>query len=134
MSFPDNSKSIFAMRSARATAEWDKAAGFSFWVKGNGKSGFGGLQLIWNDDYALRYDLAFPIGGKEWSKVTVAWRDLIPVLPAPNSKPLDPGENPPSRISQIWFGKWWYWRDVGAQTFDFAGDHDEVHNFLRHKP
>src|SRR5690349_17804413 len=54
LSFPANSKSVFAMRPARATPGWDKAAGISFWVKGTGQAGFGGLQLIWAEDYALR--------------------------------------------------------------------------------
>jgi lysophospholipase L1-like esterase len=116
LAFPENSKSVFAMRPARATSEWDKAAGLSFWVKGDGKSRFGGLQLIWNEDYALRYDYAFPIHGSEWRKITVAWRDFVPVLPSPKARPLDPRENAPSKVTQLWFGKWWYWRDVGAET------------------
>lgn len=117
LNYLGNSKSVFATRPARATPEWDKAAGLSFWVKGNGHDGFGGLQLIWNEDYAARYDVAFPINETEWQKVTIAWRDLIPVLPSPNAKPLDPAGNPPSKISQIGFGKWWYWRDAGALSF-----------------
>ena len=42
---------------------------------------FGGLQLIYDDDFAVRYDFCFPIKGKEWTKVTVAWDDFVPVLP-----------------------------------------------------
>ena len=117
LAYPENSKSVFAARTARATPEWDKAAGISFWVKGNGNPGFGCLQLIWNEDYAARYDCAFPVSAAEWQKVTVAWRDFVPVLPAPSAKPLDPAGNSPSKISQLWFGKWWYWRDTGTQTF-----------------
>ena len=85
--FPENAKSVFATRPARATPDWDTAAGFSFWVKGDGSKNFAGLQLIWNEDYALRYDYAFPIGSTDWSKIVVPWRDLIPVLPAPKSNP-----------------------------------------------
>jgi lysophospholipase L1-like esterase len=114
--YPDQAKSVFAMRPARATAEWDKAAGISFWVKGDGQPGFGCLQLIWNDDFAVRYDYAFPVDD-EWRKITVAWRDLIPVLPSPNSQPLDPAGNAPAKVSHIWFGKWWYWRDTAALNF-----------------
>lgn len=117
LTFPENSKSVFAMRPARATPQWDKAAGFSFWVKGNGAASFGCLQVIWGEDYALRYDYAFPIHATEWRKITVPWRDLIPVLPSAKAKPLAPAGNPPSKITQLWFGKWWYWRDVGAQQF-----------------
>lgn len=115
--FPEPSTSVFAARNAKATPDWDKAAGFSFWVKGDGATRFGGLQLIWNNDFAARYDYAFPIDN-EWKKIVVAWRDLIPVLPNASSKPLAAeGGNAPSKLSNIWFGKWWYWRDVAAQTY-----------------
>jgi hypothetical protein len=49
-------KSSFCMTPLRGAPEWDNAAGFSFWVKGDGSKNFGGLQLIWNEDYAARYD------------------------------------------------------------------------------
>src|ERR671921_804000 len=52
------------------------------------------------------------------AKGTVAWRDLIPVLPGPKAKPLGtPGDNPPSKLGGLWFGKWWYWGDYPAITF-----------------
>lgn len=115
--FPEG-KSVFAMRPARATPEWDDAAGFSFWVKGDGANGFGGLQLIWGEDYSLRYDYAFPIESTEWRKITVAWSELIPVLPTPNAKPIARvGGNAPSKLSQLWWGKWWYWREAGPHSF-----------------
>ena len=57
----------------------------------------------------------------EWTKVSVAWQDLIPVLPGPRSKPLGvPGGNQPSKISGMWWGRWWYWSDYPA--LDFAID------------
>src|SRR4051812_14695122 len=52
--FPQPSTSVFAARNVKPTPEWDQAAGFSFWVKGDGASQFGGLQLIWNNDFAAR--------------------------------------------------------------------------------
>lgn len=116
--FAKDSRNVFATRAARATAEWDAAAGFSFWVKGDGSAHFGGLQLIWNEDYALRYDYAFPISSTAWTKIVVPWRDLIPVLPARGAKPLDAvSGNAPSKLSQLWFGKWWYWREYPAHSF-----------------
>ncbi|HYF00161.1 MAG TPA: SGNH/GDSL hydrolase family protein, partial [Planctomycetota bacterium] len=88
----------------------------SFWVKGDGSQRFGGLQFIWNEDYAARYDYMFPIDSTEWRKITVAWRDLTPVLPG--AKFLDAKNGPqPSKLSTLWFGKWWYWRDYGAHSF-----------------
>jgi len=112
-----DARSAFFTSKIRGTAEWDKAAGLSFWVKGDGIDCFAGLQLIHGDDFAARYDLCFPVKGKEWQKVTVAWGDLIPVLPGPKAKPLGPDDNRPSKVSALWFGKWWYWGVYPAHTF-----------------
>jgi lysophospholipase L1-like esterase len=115
-SFDDGGQNAFCMTPIRGTPEWDRSAGFSFWVKGDGSKRLGGIQFIWNEDYAVRYDLAFPIDGTEWKKVVVAWRDLVPVLPG--GKFLDAkGPNAPSKLSALWFGKWWYWRDYGAHSY-----------------
>lgn len=114
--FDDGAASSFCITSIRGTPAWDQAAGFSFWVKGDGSRRLGGLQFIWNDDYAARYDLAFPIDASEWRKIVVAWSDLVPVLPG--APFLDPrGSHPPSKLSDLWFGKWWYWRDYGAHGY-----------------
>src|SRR5438034_7373321 len=51
-SFDDGCKSAFCTTPIRGTAEWDRAAGFSFWLKGDGSKHFGALQFIWNEDYA----------------------------------------------------------------------------------
>ena len=38
-----------------------------------------------------------------------------PCCPGPKAKPLGtPGGNPPSKLSGLWFGKWWYWGDYPA--------------------
>jgi len=116
-SLDKDARSAFFTSNIRGTAEWDKAAGFSFWLKGDGTDGFAGLQLIHDEDYAVRYDLCFPVKGKEWQKVTVAWGDLIPVLPGPKAKPLAADGNPPSKVSALWFGRWWYWGDYPAHAF-----------------
>jgi lysophospholipase L1-like esterase len=116
--FDQGSRSNFALGRIRGTPEWDKAAGFSFLVKGDGSKSWGGIQFIYNDDFSVRYDVLFPVESTRWTRVTIAWSDLIPVLPGPKSKPLDPaGENRPSRLSALWFGKWWYHRDYPAHKF-----------------
>ncbi len=99
--------------------EWDRAQGFSFWVKGNGSDGFGGLEFIYDDDYSVRYDLCFPVHNGEWKKISVAWQDLVPVLPGPAVKPLGTsGGNRASKLSAIFVGKWWYWSLYPAICFD----------------
>ncbi len=116
--FPDDARGVFFAGDIRGTPEWDRAAGFSFWVKGDGIDGFGGLQFLWDDDYSVRYDLCFPVKGTGWAKVVVAWDDLIPALPGPRARPLGaPGGNPPSKVTGLWVGKWWYWGDYPAIRF-----------------
>jgi lysophospholipase L1-like esterase len=117
-SFDKDCSGAFCMTPLRATADWDKAAGFSFWVKGDGSKNFGGIQFIWNDDYAARYDYMFPIDSTDWKKIVVPWRDLTPAMPPPSAKFLDPKTgNAPSKLSSLWFGKWWYWREYGAHSY-----------------
>ena len=116
--FDAGASGAFATSNLRGDPEWDRAEGFSFWVKGDGRDGFGGLEFIFYDDYAVRYDLAFPVKGTDWTRVTVAWGDLVAVLPGPRARPLGiPGGNPPSKLSALWVGKWWYWGDEPAIGF-----------------
>lgn len=116
--FDKDARGVFFTKRLRPTQDWDDADGFSFWVKGDGSDALGGLEFIYADDYAVRYDVAFPIKGRDWQKVTIAWRDLIPVLPGPNAKPLDPATgNKPSKLTALFVGKWWYWGDYPAESF-----------------
>ena len=98
-----------------ATPEWDEAAGLSFWVKGDGSTHWGGLELIDGNDYALRYGYCFPIDSTEWTRVVVPWRDLIPELAGPlvGAK----GGFAPSAFRNVWFGKWFYWRERPAHSY-----------------
>jgi lysophospholipase L1-like esterase len=117
-SFKDACSGIFSMGKLRGKPEWDQAAGFSFWVKGDGSNHLGGLQFVWNEDYALRYTYAFPIDSTEWKKITVAWRDLTPVLSKADVKPCDAKNgNAPSKLGNIWFGKWFFWKDYAAHSY-----------------
>jgi lysophospholipase L1-like esterase len=116
--FEAGASGAFVMTPIQGAPSWDQAAGFSFWVKGDGSKGFGALQFIWNEDYAVRYDVAFPVDSTEWRKIVVAWRDLVPAMPPPQARFLDPRTgNPPSKLSALWFGKWWYWRDYPAHGY-----------------
>lgn len=114
--FIDGARSGFFTAAVRATPDWDKAAGISFWVKGDGSSSWGGLEMIDGSNYALRYGYCFPIDSTDWKKITIPWRDLIPELPA--GELVDPaGGYAPSRFGNLWFGKWHYWREYPAHGF-----------------
>jgi lysophospholipase L1-like esterase len=116
--FSENCQNVFVQLQASGTPEWDKAAGFSFWVKGDGSDHLGGIEMIWDGNYSLRYAFAFPIDSTEWRKVTVRWGDLVPETANSAALPIDTVEgNAPSKLGQIWFGKWWYWRDYAAHYY-----------------
>ena len=93
----------------------DQSEGFSFWVKGDGSKNCGGLEFIDGEDFKLRYGYCFPIQSTNWTKLTVAWSDLIPEL----SGPLLGTKTgfPPSKFRNLWLGKWWYWREHPAVSF-----------------
>lgn len=118
LGFDDGCQNVYAQTATRGTPEWDKADGFSFWVKGDGSDHLGGIELVWNDDYALRYAFAFPINHTDWRKVVARWRDLVPETANPAALPIDRKRgNAPSKLGAIWFGKWWYWRDYAAHSY-----------------
>jgi lysophospholipase L1-like esterase len=115
-SFIDDARSGFFTAWVNATPEWDKAAGISFWVQGDGSQSWGGLELIDGENYSLRYGYCFPIDSKEWRKIAVPWRDLVPELPA--AALMDPQAGyKPSSLRNVWFGKWWYWQTYPAHSY-----------------
>ena len=86
-------------------------------MKGDGSNHLGGLEFIWNGDYATRYAYAFPINSVEWQKVVVPWRDLIPEF-SKTTRGIDPKDgNAPAKLSPPQFGKWWYWKDYAAHAY-----------------
>lgn len=113
--FIEGASGGFIAARVHATADWDKSAGFSFWVKGDGSDHWGGIELIDRDDFALRYGYCFPIDSTDWRKIIVPWQDVIPEL----AGPLISGSAgyPPSKIGNFFFGKWFYWRDYPSETF-----------------
>lgn len=114
--FAEGASGGFFVASVRATPEWDKAAGISFWLKGDGSKNWGGIELIDGSDYALRYAAAFPLDSTEWQKVSIPWCDLIPELPKARLVGTKDGYAP-SGFGNLWFGKWWTWRDYPAHSF-----------------
>jgi lysophospholipase L1-like esterase len=115
-SFVEGVGSGFFTAGVRPTPDWDQAQGLSFWVKGGGSANWGGLEMIDNSDYSLRYGYCFPLAAADWQKITVPWCDLIPELPA--GQPVDPKTGyAPSKFGNLWFGKWYYWRDYPAHSY-----------------
>jgi lysophospholipase L1-like esterase len=116
-SFDNDCAGVFIQGRHPGGPEWDRAAGFSFWVKGDGSEHLGGIEFIWNGDYSQRYAYAFPINSTQWKKVVVPWRDLIPETSG-IAQAIDPhGDHPPSKLGPLVFGKWWYWKDYAAHSY-----------------
>jgi lysophospholipase L1-like esterase len=112
--FTEKSSGFF-FGSVKADPSWNDAAGFSFWVKGDGSNSFGGIELIDKSDFGLRYGYCFPIDSKEWKKIVVPWHDLIPELKAP---PVDAKSGyAPANFGSLWFGKFFYWRDFPTHSY-----------------
>ncbi len=114
-SFTQEVSGAFMTGRVRATPDWDKSDGFSFWVKGDGSDSFGGIELIDRDDFALRYGYCFPIDSREWKKITVPWRDVVPELANPL---VDAGKGyAPSHFGNLFFGKWFYWATFPQHSY-----------------
>ncbi len=115
--FDNDGMNVMMVGRGGGTPEWDKAAGFSFWVKGDGSEHLGGIEFIWNGDYSTRYAYAFPINSVEWKKIVVPWRDLIPEMSKTEQNVDAKIGNAPSKLSPVQFGKWWYWKDYAAHSY-----------------
>lgn len=113
--FVEGASGGFITARIRPTPEWDKTAGFSFWVKGDGSNHWGSIELIDRDDFSLRYGYCFPIDSTDWQKIIVPWCDVIPELAGPLVSAS--GGFPPSHFGNFFFGKWFYWRDYPADSF-----------------
>ena len=116
LDFAEDAHGAFVPSRARGRADWDKAAGFSFWVKGDGSGHLGGLEVIWNEDYSRRYALAFRIDSTDWKQVQVRWSDLIPETAVAPAGIGTPGLEA-SKLGPIQFGKWHYWSDYAAHSY-----------------
>jgi lysophospholipase L1-like esterase len=115
LSFVEGASGGFMMAHFPSAAGWDRADGFSFWVKGDGSNHWGGIELIDKDNFALRYAYCFPIDSTEWRKIVVAWRDLVPELAGPLVGVK--GGYDPSGFGYFSFGKWFFWRDYPAESY-----------------
>jgi lysophospholipase L1-like esterase len=114
--FAPDARGGFFTAGVKTTPDWDQAAGISFWVKGDGSSNWGGLEMIDQSNFAFRYAYCFPIDSTEWRKITVPWCDLIPETPAGKLVDAKTGYAP-SKFGNLWFGKWYYWREYPACSF-----------------
>ncbi|HEX4000426.1 MAG TPA: GDSL-type esterase/lipase family protein [Pirellulales bacterium] len=115
LSFPEGASGGFIMASIPSTAGWDRAAGFSLWIKGDGSSHWGGIELIDKNNFGLRYAYCFPIDSHAWRKIDVAWSDLLPELAGPLIGVK--GGYDPSGFGYLAFGKWFFWRDYPAESY-----------------
>ena len=115
LTFIESTSPQFFTARINPPANAEQSAGFSFWVKGDGSKNCGGLEFIDGEDFKLRYGYCFPIQSTNWTKLTVAWSDLIPELAGPlvgTKTGFSPGQ-----FRNLWLGKWFYWREHPAVSF-----------------
>ena len=79
--------------------------GFSLWVKGDGSENFGCMRIQagnWNKAWLGN----FPLKDKDWHKVKIAWKDLVPS--GHTTPELGDAEGfKPGDLNLISFGKSW---------------------------
>src|SRR5438309_2805811 len=51
--FLEGARGGFMTAPVLPTPQWDQSDGFSFWVKGDGSSNWGGIELVDRDDFSL---------------------------------------------------------------------------------
>lgn len=103
---------------AKGSADWDRAAGISFWVKGDGSPNWGAISLAHaGDEPPMAYFATFPLDSREWRKITLAWSDLTPFIPRPDMRPLGPAGKSPAGLGRISFGKLWFFRQFPAHSY-----------------
>jgi lysophospholipase L1-like esterase len=83
------------------SADWDRFAGLSFWVKGDGSENFSCLAVSGPYSYAFY----FPLKDTEWHQVTASWADFAPE--GQTGEIGGPGGMPPSAINAIRLGTRW---------------------------
>lgn len=94
-------------------AAWEKSAGLSFWVKGDGSDLYGCLAVgpagakSWEHNFgnSSSYVHYFPLKNTTWHKVTVAWRDFVPEEDYPAIGV--PGGMSPAAIRVLRLGSRW---------------------------
>ena len=120
MHFVAESRGGYFRLPLRADSSWNKAAGFSFWVKGDGSDGPGGLALVDRKQIHARYLFEFPLDSTKWRQFLVPWCDLLPG--SPYARLIDPRRGyKPSGFGAIWFGKAPYLPTWPAHTFAVDG-------------
>lgn len=100
----------------RDCAAWNRQAGLSFWVKGDGSENYGCLAIgpanphSWQQGWAqsTAYAFYFPLKETGWHQVTAAWHEFV----AEESQPDigAPGGLLPAEIRVIRLGNRWQWK------------------------
>ena len=128
LTFEDGYNKMVQVSNAKGSSDWDKAAGVSFWVKGDGSDNWGAVSFFHgDDDPPMAYFATFPLDNSEWHKVTLTWDELTPFIPKPDMRPIDPASKAPSKLGRISFGKLWFFRKYPAHSYAIDDMSLELH-------
>lgn len=115
--FFESAKAHFAGRALHATEDWDRAAGLSFWFRGDGSDAFIALSLI-DESYTRRYAALLALKSAEWRRVALRWEDFVPELVSADWLGAPGARMKPSEVRALWFGRWHYFKPWSACAFE----------------
>jgi len=117
ISFHESKESQFAGRGVTADEGWSRAAGLSFWMKGDGSDGFVAVTVL-DETLTRRHAALLSLRPREWQRVRLRWEDFVPETMAIDWFRSPTARMKPSQIRAIWFGRWFYLRPWQACSFE----------------
>lgn len=100
--------------------------GLSFRVKGNGVDTWDAVSVKNGSSYGWNYVCYFPIKGKDWQTVTIAWEDFVPATLLGGRKIGTEGGMPLVGIDMVTFGDRWVIGHCNAKIAPFSYLVDEL--------
>lgn len=120
MTFPESKEASFVGRAVMAGETWNRAAGLSFWWKGDGSDGFLAVTLL-DETLTRRHAALVSLRSKEWLQVRLRWDDFVPETFASDWFGSAGARMQPSDVRALWIGRWFYlrpWSSCGIEVDD----------------
>jgi len=117
LSFFESREASFVGRAVAANEDWDRAAGLSFWLKGDGSENFLAVTLL-DESLTRRHAALVGLRSKEWQQVRLRWDDFVPETFASDWFGEPEARMRPSDVRALWFGRWFYLRPWSSCSFE----------------
>lgn len=116
ISFHESKDGPFVGRAVSGNEAWDRAAGLSFWFKGDGSEDYVAVTLL-DESLTRRHAALISLGSKEWRHVQLRWDDFVPETYASDWLSDPDARMRPSDVRALWFGRWFYLRPWSSCSF-----------------